>query len=214
MNFNINLIKKIENQIDMSNKFDKLCTEILEDISSEKNTTNIYNITTLYMLIRAEHGGIIILNDKMKNDIINMDTTLNDETINKLYDLSTFTSILDNINNLVSNIDFQYKKMALMFPKLIVKKPIHIILIVKSINKTNNYIKIIEEAKKKLVQNEFHVIECTEIGKIINCDKMIKKKVSLRVESIPSLYMINDDNIVELPIKNIKCVEDLIKLLE
>jgi hypothetical protein len=214
MNFNILLIKKIENQIDMSNQFDKLCATILEDITSENNASNVYNITSLYMLIRAEHGGIIILNDKLKNEITNSETTLNDSTINKLYDLSTFTSILENINNLVSNIDFEYKKIALMFPKLINKNQIHIILIIKSIDKNNKYIKIIESAKKIYKQYEFHVIECIEIGKIINCDKMVGRKVSIKIETIPSLYMINDDNIVELPIKNINNVEQLNNLLD
>ena len=215
MNFNILLIKKIENILDMTNQFDKICADILEDPASEKNIPNIYNATSLYMLIRAEHGGIIILNDKMKNEIISSDTTLNDKTINKLYDLSTFTSIIENINNLVSNLDFQYKKLALMFPKFINKKPMDIILFNKSIDKNDKYNKLIEETKKYNKQNNFHVIQCTEVNKVINCNKMIggSNNISIKVLELPSLYLINNDKIVELSVKHINSSQDLIKLL-
>ena len=110
MNFNILLIKKIDNILDMSKQFDEFCSDALSSKIPNNNATIVYNITSLYILIRAEHGGILLLNDKMKTDISKNETKLNDETINKLYDLSTFTSIIENISNLVSNIDFEYKK--------------------------------------------------------------------------------------------------------
>jgi len=213
MNFNILLIKKIDNIMDMSTQFDKLIMPILDNNASEPDVKNIYDITSLYILIRAEHGGILILNDKMRMSIIKRDNTLNDETVNKLYDLSTFTSIVANIDNLVNNIDFQYKKIALMFPDLIEKKQIDIVLFTKTLDKDDKYIKIIEEAKGLKKQNKYHVIECEKPSKVINCDKILNKCVSIKVEKLPSLYLVNDDNIAELPIDKINDANDLIKMI-
>ena len=214
MNFNILLIKKIDNILDMSAQFDKFCVQVLDDKLSEKNPTLIYNITSLYILIRAEHGGILLLNDKMKTDIIKKDTKLNDQTINKLYDLSTFTSIIENIANLVSNIDFEYKKIALMFPKLIDKKQIDIVLFTKTLDKEDKYVKLIEDVKNLRNQYNYHVIECDKINKVINCDKILKRKISINVEKLPSLFLINGDNIAELPIDKINEINDLIMLID
>ena len=214
MNFNILLVKKIENIINMSSNFDALTVSILDDVTSDKNTENMYNLTSVYMLIRAEHGGIIILNDKLKDDITKMDTTLNDNTINKLYDLSTFTSIIENINNLISNIDFEYKKIVLMFPKLVNNKPLDIILITNTIDKSNKYVEIIENAKSNHKEHNYHVVECVENGKTIKCDKFLKRKLSLNVKSLPVLYIINNSNITEIPINTINSANDLIELLE
>ena len=214
MNFNILLIKKIDNILDMSAQFDKLCIQVLDDKLSEKKPTLIYNITSLYILIRAEHGGILLLNDKMKTSILNQDTKLNDETINKLYDLSTFTSIIENIANLVSNIDFEDKKIALMFPKLIDVKQIDLVLFTKTLDKEDKYVKLIEDVKKLRNQYNYHVIECDKVKKVINCDKILKRKISINVEKLPSLFLINGDNIVELPINKINETSDLIKLID
>jgi hypothetical protein len=214
MNFNILLIKKIDNILDMSAQFDKLCTQVLDDKLSEKNPSLIYNITSLYILVRAEHGGILLLNDKMKMEITKRDTKLNDETINKLYDLSTFTSIIENIANLVSNLDFEYKKIALMFPKLIDAKQIDLVLFSKTLDKEDKYVKLIEDVKNLRNQYNYHVIECDKVNKVINCDKILKRKISINVEKLPSLFLINGDNIVELPINKINETNDLIKLID
>jgi len=186
MNFNILLIKKIDNILDMSAQFDKLCNQVLDDKSSEKNPTLIYNITSLYILIRAEHGGILLLNDKMKTEIIKQDTKLNDETINKLYDLSTFTSIIENISNLVSNIDFEYKKIALMFPRLIDTKQIDVVLFTATLDKEDKHVKLIEDVKNLRNQYNYHVIECNKVNKVINCDNILKRKISINVEKLES----------------------------
>lgn len=216
MNLNMSLIKKIESILDLSGKFDKICSTVLSG-TVELNKTNINNIrelTSLYMLARAEHGAIIILNDRLKNDIPSKDTTLSDKLINKLYDLSTFTSITENINNLVSNMDFEFKKIALMYPKLISNHQNHLILFVKKIDKENKYIKMFEELKGLKPENEYHVIECEKEGKKVDCEKMVKMKLSINVEKLPSLYLINGHNIVDLPLENIKVVEDLVKLID
>jgi len=214
MNFNILLVKKIENMLEMSSRFDKLSSNILSETKLDVNSKNIYELTTIYVLIRAEHGGIIILNDKMKNEIVNSNTELNDDTIHKLYDLSTFTSIIENIANLVSNMDFQYKKIALMYPKFINKKPIHIILFTKSIDANDHLVKLIEDVKNLRKENEYHVVQCETPGTKINCEKFINRKLAIKVEHLPSIYIINDDNIVEVPIKQIKTCGDLINMID
>jgi hypothetical protein len=216
MDLNISLIKKIENILEMSGRFDKVCTSILGgnvDLN-ESSINNIRELTSLYMIIRAEHGGIIILNDKMKKNVSVRDSTLSDELINQLYDLSTFTSINDNINNLVSNIDFEFKKIALMYPKLINKQTNHLIFFINKIDKENKYIKMIEDIKKIRPENEYHVIECEGEGKKIDCSKMIGMKLSIGVEKLPSLYLINGTNIVEIPLDKLKVCGDLVKLLD
>jgi len=214
MNFNILLVKKIENLIDMSNRFDKLSSNILSETNIDANIKKIYDLTTVYVLIRAEHGGVIILNDKMKNEIVNSNTELNDDTIHKLYDLSTFTSIIENIANLVSNMDFQYKKIALMYPKFINKKPIHVILFTKSLDATDYFVKLIEDVKNLRKENEYHVVQCELPGTKINCEKFINRKLSIKVENLPSIYIVNDDNIVEVPLKQIKNCGDLINMID
>lgn len=216
MDFNISLIKKIENILEMSSKFDKICSSILSGNVelTESGIQNIRELTSLYMLVRAEHGGIIILSDTMKKDVSLHDSTKSDKLINKLYDLSTFTSIIDNINNLVSNIDFEFKKIALMYPKLISKETNHLILFVKKINKEDKYIKMVEEVKKLRPENEYHVIECKEEGTKVDCGKMVGMKLSIGVEKLPSLYLVNGSNVAEIPMDRLKVCGDLIKMLD
>ena len=216
MDFNISLIKKIESILEMSGKFDKICTVILSgDVDLTKSSIkNIKELTSLYMLIRAEHGGIIVLNDKMKKDINTQDSSLSDILINKLYDLSTFTSISDNINNLVSNVDFEFKKIALMYPKLINKQTNHLLLFVKNGDKENKYIKMIEDIKKLRPENEYHIVECKSSDKKIDCGEMVGMKLSLGIEKLPCLYLVNGSNIAEIPMNQLKNCGDLIKMLD
>jgi hypothetical protein len=216
MDLNMSLIKKIENILEMSGKFDKICTTILGgNIElNESSIQNIRELTSLYMIIRAEHGGVIILNDKMKKDVSMHDSELSDKLINQLYDLSTFTSISDNINNLVSNVDFEFKKIALMYPKLIRKQTNHLLLFIKKIDKEDIYIKMIEEVKKLRPENEYHIIECKESGIKIDCAEMVKMQLSIGVDKLPSLYLVNGLNIVEIPMEQLKGHNDLIKMLD
>ena len=216
MELNISLIKKIENILEISGNFDKICSTILSG-TAELDKTNIKNIrelTSLYMLTRAEHGAVIILSDNMKKDINSQDSSLSDKLINKLYDLSTFTSIIENINNLVSNMDFEFKKIALMYPKLITKQQNHLILFVKKIDKKEKFVNMIEDIKKLRPENEYHVIECENEGKKIDCEKIIGSKLTISVDRLPSLYLINGNNIVDLPLDKLNTCGDLIKMLD
>lgn len=216
MELNISLIKKIESILDLSANFDKICSTILSGTVelNKSNVKNIRDLTSIYMLTRAEHGAIIILNDKMKKDISVKDTSLSDKLINKLYDLSTFTSIIENINNLVSNMDFEFKKIALMYPKLLNKQQNHLIFFVNKIDEKDKIIKMIEEIKKLRPENEYHVVECEKEGKKIDCEKMIGVKLSINVEKLPSLYLVNGDNIVDLPLEKINVTNDLLKFID
>jgi hypothetical protein len=216
MELNISLIKKIEHILELTTKFDKICSTVLGGTVelNKSNVQNIRELTSIYMLTRAEHGAIIVLNDKMKHDVSTKDTTLSDKLINKLYDLSTFTSITENINNLVSNMDFEFKKIALMYPKLLNKQQTHLILFVNQIDKEDKIIKIIEEIKLSRPENEYHVVECEKEGKKVDCEKMIGMKLSINVEKLPSLYLVNGQNIVDLPLEKINVVDDLIKLMD
>jgi hypothetical protein len=216
MDLNISLIKKIESILEMSSKFDKICTDILSGNVeiNESSIKNIKELTSLYMLIRAEHGSIIIINDKMKKDINVEQLTKTDSIINKLYDLSTFTSISENINNLVSNMDFEFKKIALMYPKLINKNTNHLLLFVEKIDEKNKYIKMIEEVKKLRPENEYHVIECKNNNNKIDCSSMVGMKLSLTIDKLPCLYLVNGTNIAEIPIDQLKICGDLVKMLD
>ena len=216
MELNISLIKKIESILEMSGKFDKICSTILSgNVELDKsNIQNIREITALYMSTRAEHGAIIILSDKMKKDISSDDTSLSDKLVSKLYDLSTFTSIVDNINNLVSNMDFEFKKIALMYPNLINNQQTHLILFVGLDDKENKYIKMIEDLKKLKPENNYHVIECDKDKKKIDCSKLVGMKLSINIEKLPTMYLVNGSNIVELPLDKINVYDDLVKILE
>jgi len=216
MDLNISLIKKIESILEMSGKFDKICSTILSgNIDLDKsNIQNIRELTSLYMSTRAEHGAIIVLSDKMKKDISSDDGSLSDKLVSKLYDLSTFTSIVDNINNLVSNMDFEFKKIALMYPKLINNQQTHLILFIELDDKENKYIKMIEELKKLKPENNYHVIECEKDKKKIDCSKLVGMKLSINIDKLPTMYLVNGSNIVELPLDKINVSDDLVKILE
>jgi hypothetical protein len=216
MDLNISLIKKIENVLEMSGKFDKICSSILsgDNVINSERIQHIRELTSLYMLTRAEHGGILILNDKMKKEISTSNTNLSDKLINKLYDLSTFTSILENINNLVSNMDFEFKKIALLYPKFINNQQSHLILFVDKDDKKNKFINMIEDVKKLKPEINFHVIECDKDKKKIDCSKIVGMKLTISIKKLATMYLVNGTNIVELDLDKINVCEELVKMLE
>jgi hypothetical protein len=66
----------------------------------------------------------------------------------ELYDFSTFTSMIENVSNVVNNIDFEFKKIALMFPRHINNNRENIIFF-KEKNKNTKYSKWIDEIKEE-----------------------------------------------------------------
>ena len=215
MNFNKSFIKKINNIIRLSKEFDnnfKTIININNEQINESNIQEIYNATNNYIFLRSEHGGILILLDKLKNDINSSSTELNDELINKLYNLSTFTSIVNDISQLINNIDFQYKKIALKFPKYINKKPLTLVLFIEKIDKENKYIKMIEELKNKNPENIYKVIECTPDTKI-KCKEILGKDINIKIDKLPSLFIINEDNITEISNNHLQNLNSFVDLI-
>lgn len=219
---NKEIINKIENIIKLSSGFDKLCVKIInstenqenqenqEDQKNQENQSNyIYDLTNLYMALRSEHGGIIMILFNFKNNINENKNANEDEEdkIKKLYDLSELSSIVENINSLINNVDYQYKRISLMFPNLIKKNP-HVLLLFTD-NKTDKYVKMFEQMKTKYNEYKYKVVECNKIGSSVNCGKIIDKNLSIKITKIPSLYLIADDSILEIPITQFKSFEDL-----
>jgi len=219
MKLNISLIKKIESIVDLSEEFDKLFNDIVNldsnTVIDDKSITKIYYITQIFIFIRSEHGGLLILFDKVKENTKSENSELSDKLINKLYDLSTFYSMIEHVTNLISNIDFQYKKIAVMFPKYISKNPISIILIIDDIDKNNKYIEIIEQMKISNPENIYKVIKCSEkdLSKKIKVSNLFNIDISIKIEKLPSFYMVNYNKVVELPINYIKDHNSLLELI-
>lgn len=222
-NFNNDLIKKINNLVLLSKDFDenfKIIISLQDDSISEENITIIYQLTKNYILMRSEHGYLILLMDKLKNSI-NTEKKVIENTnddINMLYNLSSFTSILLNINDLINNIDFQFKKIALKYPDYINMKPMIIILCINNnsdnSDETNKYINIIEDIKKIHPENIYKIIKCSKSKTKINLDEILEIDISIKINSLPSLYIINGDNIVEIPINKINDLESIKKIIK
>ncbi len=210
MNINNSLIKKIDHIVKLSTEFDNVFQNLIEKKGEvdPKTIEDLYKLTQLFLFIRSEHGGIIMLMDKKKDQIKSETTELSDKLINQLYDLSSFESILENVSNLVSNVDFEFKRIAIMFPKYINKKPLILVLLTDEISKDNKYIKIIEDIKEIHPQNVYKVIQCSK-GDKVNCGKVGDKKINLTANKLPTLFLINENNIIELPIEKIDSVEKL-----
>ncbi len=218
MDINNSLIKKIDNIVKLTNEFDMIFSVLRKtykegvELDSEQ-VENIYKLTKLYIFVRSEHGSILILLDRLKDKIKAGSTELDDELINKLYDLSTFSSIVENVSNLISNIDFEYKRLAVMFPKYMNKKPLTVILVSDDLERDKNYVDIINELSKQNNERVYKVIKC-EKGEKVNCGTIYGKKINIKVDVLPNMYMINEENIVELPIKQITSADILNKIIE
>lgn len=216
MNFNNLLIKKIDRIIVLTKEFDDIFKEVInlpDEQISETNINNIFTLTKNYIFIRSEHGSILLMYDKLKTNINSSITELNDDSINKLYDLSSFSSIISNVSDLINNIDFQYKKIALKYPKFINKNPTKILLFVDSIDNSNEYVKLINDVKDKCPNNIYKIIKCENSGSKIKCDDIIGINGDFKVKKIPSIFIING-SIVEIPIEIIDSPEKLINLLK
>ncbi len=205
INFNNTLIQKIDNIDKISEEFDEIFTHLIK-IQDIKNITpeeieQLYKLTKLYKFIRSEHGSLLILLDKKKDLIKSKSSELTEELVEDLYDLSTFDSIISNISDLVSNIDFEFKRIAIMFPNFITKKPLSVILFIDKIDPKNKYIKIIEEVKSSKPENIYKVFEC-KVGSKVNCGMYENKDLILSAKNVPSMFLINDSNITMLPINN------------
>jgi hypothetical protein len=169
----------------------------------------ISELTELFMFIKAEHGSILVLLDKLMDNIKSEDSNLTDELIYKQYGLSTFYLISQDILNVISNIDYEYKLLASKFPKFINRNVLRLILIVS--NKNDKFIDIINKLQKKNPENAYNIIETDKSE--INIKNIIKKDIKLSINSTPSLFIVNGDIITEIPLEKNDTFEKLSKLI-
>jgi hypothetical protein len=196
------LLQKINNILKLAEDFEELNKKILL-IDEENNIPeNMFKLTHLLVLIRAEHGSLILLFDKMKTNNLNKSTELNDEFIENCYDISTFNSTLQNITSVVDNIDFKFKTLATKYPKFVNLHPTYVILMLKDYppEKENKaLVDILLELQKELPENCYKVIFCEESEKCkVKLNEIINKDVNVTVTEFPSIYIVTDNNITEI----------------
>ena len=216
MNFNKILLNKIEKLVSLSKIFDNIFKTVIElpdNIINEQNIDNVYSITTNYISTRQIHGELILLMNELYNSSAKISESDNNY-LSKLYDISTFNSIMSNINDLINNIDLQYKKFALKYPKIINKNPLTIILLTDLSEEENKYTKLIDNLKLQFPENFYKIIKCNKDDKKIKCDKYLNINLTLKIISLPSLYIINGTNITEIPLNKINDFESISNILK
>jgi len=214
----IDLSNKIEAIIVNTTEFDNNCVDILADVTNKDINNKIYKLTQKYMDIRKNHGELLIVENNLKKNInkkIKNNNKLQKGGVavdnnTELYDLSTFTSMIENVSNVVNNIDFEFKKIALMFPKYINNNKENIILF-KEKNKNTKYSKWIDEIKEeKNNEIDINVIELSskDIDSKYNLSKASLNDVDIKIKNLPSMFRINDENIIEIELKSIKNINE------
>jgi hypothetical protein len=233
----VKLLDKIDNLIKLSNDFDngfKIIYEINVNELNKENIELLYSMTKNYILIRKEHGEILLIMHKFTNSL-NMDinktlekkSTKNISKINEdnndmdysentrlFYDLSTFNTLLGNINDLINNIDYEYKKIAIKYPNFINKKQMMIILV--SQDSDDKYIKLIGELEKSHPEHKYKIIKCgNKKGDISKCEEeLMEYEIKIKSKSLPLIYIVNNSTVSEIPISKIDGIEpikDMIK---
>lgn len=203
MNFNKIVLDKINNFVLLSKEFDNNYQNVIRmrgDKINDENKKSIFMITKYYIELRSTHGELILLVDEFKNMINTSKTLKQNVNTNQFYDLSTFSSILSSINELVTNIDFQYKKIAMKYPNFINKKPLTILLLTDNDNEDNEFVKLLNGIKSQIPENIYKIVKCNKSDKKIKCDKILGINLTLKITSLPILFIINGSNIVEIPI--------------
>jgi hypothetical protein len=243
MDFNKKLIDKIDNLVKLSSEFDtgfKVVFELDTDKINEQNAEILYSMTKNYILMRKEHGELILMINKQINSINiepkedvdkeqnkknkkkkNIDIEVNNADIEvnntmELYNISTFNTLLSNANDLINNIDYEYKKIALKYPKFINGGQITLILI-QSTDTDNKYIKMIEELKNSHPEHKYKIINCGDSkSDISKCEKELELYgIKLKSQkSIPVIYIKNKSTITEIPLSKINEIEPIKHLLE
>ena len=145
-----NLSNNIENILKKSTDFDFICSDILDDLNSKNVREKVENLTKNYINIRKSHGELLLLENNFKKNINKNIKLQKGGSKNELYDLSTFTSIIENVSNVVNNIDFEFKKIALLFPQFIGDNKQNV-LYFKDKNKNSKYSKWVDDIKEKKI---------------------------------------------------------------
>ena len=207
-----NLSNNIENILKKSTDFDYICTDILEDLNTKDISIKVEKLTNNYINIRKSHGELLLLENNLKKNINKNIKLQKGGGKNELYDLSTFTSIIENVSNVVNNIDFEFKKIALLFPQHIGENKQNI-LYFKDKNKNSKYSKWIDEIKDTKDNVNFDIVELSEENKKYNLSKLTSEDIDIEVKNLPSLFIVKNNNLIEVQLGNIKNIDDLKKIL-
>lgn len=239
MDFNKKLLDKINNLVKLSTEFDsgfKVIFDLESDKINERDAEILYSMTKNYILMRKEHGEIILMMNKQINSInsINVEQKEDKEQNKKnkkkpdtkqdieidntmeLYNVSTFNTLLSNANDLISNIDYEYKKIALKYPKFINGGQITIILITAS-DTDEKYIKMIEDLKNKYPEHKYKIINCGDSkSSIAKCEEeLVEYGIKIKSpKSLPLVYIKNKSTITEIPLSKIDSIEPIKHLIE
>jgi hypothetical protein len=236
MDFNKQILDKIDSLINLSSIFDtgfKTVFNLETEVLNEENTDILYSMTKNYISIRKEHGEVILMFNKLMNSTSH-DYNLFDnlaesskktkkskekdnskfENFKLLYDISTFSTLINNINDLINNIDYEYKKIAVKYPKFINNKQIMIILITLS-SSDNKFTEMIVELKKEYPEHKYKIIKCEDDKDILKCEEELKEyEIKIKsLKSLPLIYIVNGNTINEIPISKFDNIEPLKKLL-
>jgi hypothetical protein len=207
-----NLSNNIENILKKSTDFDSLCTDILEDLNAKDISYKVEKLTHNYINIRKSHGELLLLENNLKKNINKNIKLQKGGGKNELYDLSTFTSIIENVSNVVNNIDFEFKKIALLFPQHIGENKQNI-LYFKDKNKNSKYSKWIDELKDTKKNIDFDIVELSEENKKYNLSKLTSEDIDIEVKNLPSLFIVKNNNLIEVQLDNIRNIDELKKIL-
>lgn len=245
------LLNKIDNLVKMSSEFDTGFKIIYDSTNqlSEKEIEILYSMTKNYILMRKEHGEILLMMNKFTNSIqlYNVEsqtggakssknvsksgailpsailpsvesTTVTDETNAKsLYDLSTFNTLLGNVNDLINNVDYEYKKIAIKYPKFINKNQMSVILI--SENLEDKYSKLMDEIKSTHPEHKYKIIICGDEqngqDKITKCEEELKEYgIKIKPKTLPIIYIINGSTFTSIPISKIDVMDSIKNMID
>jgi len=207
-----NLSNNIENILKKSTDFDLICTDILEDFTAKDINIKVEKLTNNYINLRKSHGELLLLENNLKKNINKNIKLQKGGSKNELYDLSTFTSIIENVSTVVNNIDFEFKKIALLFPQYIGENKQNV-LYFKDKNKNSKYSKWVEEIKDTKDNINFDIVELSEENKKYNLSKLTSEDIDIEVKNLPSLFLVKNNNLIEIQLSNIKNIEELKKIL-
>lgn len=189
----------------------KIHGEIILMVNKLINSVNIEDINNLD---KKQEKKLNKINTKTKDKDKDKDKNENDDNddddnnlTKSLYEISTFSTLLNNINDLVNNIDYEYKKIAIKYPRFINKSKITLIIISADNDEDHaKYIKLIEELKSDYPEHKYKLIKCgnkkTDLNKCENELKEYGIKIK-SVKSLPILYIVNNSNVTEVPISKI-----------
>jgi len=207
-----NLSNNIENILKKSTDFDLICANILDDVGANDISIKVEKLTNNYINIRKSHGELLLFENNFKKNINKNIKLQKGGSKNELYDLSTFTSIIENVSSVVNNIDFEFKKIALLYPQYIGENKKNI-LFFKDKNKNSKYSKWIDEIKDTRNNINFDIVELSEENKKYNLSKLTSEDIDIEIKNLPSLFIIKNNNLIEIQLDNIKNIDEFKKII-